>query len=549
MQRRWRRPRAMPSARNTLPAGTAARSRTCARTRVPLPDLDAVALADAERVGVDGRELDDLAGADELQRGREVDLLGAPTAGGRCRAAGCPRSAAGMPRGHVERDRLPRGRLERLALGPAHAAAADLLEREALVERHGGEQPLETCAPVRALARIVAELARDVGDHLPQRAHAGAGLSAGAARAADRRAAAAAGARPGARACLPSPGRPRRGRRRRRARGSCRSSATRRRSRSARCASARFHSARSGIGAQRVDVVQPDRCAGRRWRAPRRSRRRRGRGRPASRSPGRGRGRSRPRAGRGRSARRAARAARRRRSRRRFSRAARFSSARPAWPRQRALAVDDHDLLAGGAQRVGELAHRGGVACPPRWPRRRGCRRRRRARVERDQERLAAAGREAQRRDRARVERRRPRAGHDELGAVAAHALADPQVPDRRLVDRVAVDQQHGVGELEVGHASPAASGRPARAARRAAARRRCGALRWFEPRSSRSSDWRRNASSLVVVPPASAAARAPAFFSALAAAAIALSQLAGISSTPSRTIGSTIRSSECTAW
>ena len=134
----------------------------------------------------------------------------------------------------------------------------------------------------------------------------------------------------------------------------------------------------------------------------------------------------------------------------RFRRDAMFSSARPAEPRQRAVAVDDHDFLAGGAQRVGELLDRGGVRA------RRGGRAAEVAgvaaqrRVERDEEALGAARGEAQRGRGVGIERGRARGRDDELGAVAADALADPQVPDRRLVDRVAVHEQHGVRELEV---------------------------------------------------------------------------------------------------
>ena len=119
---------------------------------------------------------------------------------------------------------------------------------------------------------------------------------------------------------------------------------------------------------------------------------------------------------------------------------------------QQPLAVDDHDLLAGRLQRLQEVLHRAGVRA------RRGGGAAEVAvvagqrRVQRHQERLAGAGRVAQDRRRAGIERRRPRAGHDELHAMAADALAQAQVEDRRVVDRVAVQQQHGVGELEVRH-------------------------------------------------------------------------------------------------
>ena len=44
-----------------------------------------------------------------------------------------------------------------------------------------------------------------------------------------------------------------------------------------------------------------------------------------------------------------------------------------------------------------------------------------------------------------------PHGGH-QAQPVAAHPLAQPQVEDRGVGDRFAVEQQHGVGELEVAH-------------------------------------------------------------------------------------------------
>ena len=62
------------------------------------------------------------------------------------------------------------------------------------------------------------------------------------------------------------------------------------------------------------------------------------------------------------------------------------------------------------------------------------------------------------------VERARPARRHRQLDPVAADALADAQVEDRRVVDRLAVEHQHGVGELEVGDARPGAPGSSRRA-------------------------------------------------------------------------------------
>ena len=269
---------------------------------------------------------------------------------------------------------------------------------------------------------------------------------------------------------------PRRGRRRRRTRArvsvSCDSTAI------TVCAvpSARSHSGAVRVVAQRVDVVQPDRVQLAARQALGDRRRRRGRARPASRSPGRGRGRSRPRAGRGRSACAGSVEQARAGDARQVQPRRRCSAARgPALPRQRALAVDDHDLLAGGAQRVGELADRGGV---------RAGRAGRAAEVagvagqrgvERDQEALAAAGREAQRRrwrsGRARSGGRRRRRPWCRGGGRPCGSAGPRPAPRRSGRSRPAARCARTRGRAR----SPAASGRPARAARRAAARRRCG--------------------------------------------------------------------------
>ena len=91
------------------------------------------------------------------------------------------------------------------------------------------------------------------------------------------------------------------------------------------------------------------------------------------------------------------------------------------------LAVDDHDVLAGGGDAVDELV------------------------VDPDQPARPAARRDPDHGVGARVERGRARAGDGQVHVVAADALADAEVENRGVVDRVALDQHDGVGELEVG--------------------------------------------------------------------------------------------------
>ena len=142
----------------------------CARTRVPLPTSTRSPSPMPERGGVDRRELGDLAGADELQRGREVDLLGRPQRAVGAEPQALPSPAAGSAGGTSSLAGSQAGDSNAVALGPAHAAAADLLERDARCRTaRPRTAACETCAPVRNVARIVAERARDVGDDLPQR--------------------------------------------------------------------------------------------------------------------------------------------------------------------------------------------------------------------------------------------------------------------------------------------------------------------------------------------------------------------------------------------
>ena len=117
---------------------------------------------------------------------------------------------------------------------------------------------------------------------------------------------------------------------------------------------------------------------------------------------------------------------------------------------RQALAPDDDDVLAGVAQQVGDRADLvGGRAGGLRElvedapAAQRG--------AERRDERLAGARREARDGTRVGVQRRRAARRDRQLDAVAPDALADPQVDDRHVVDRLAVEDEDGVRELDVG--------------------------------------------------------------------------------------------------
>ena len=72
------------------------------------------------------------------------------------------------------------------------------------------------------------------------------------------------------------------------------------------------------------------------------------------------------------------------------------------------------------------------------------------------------------------VECGRALGGDEQLGAVAAHGLADPQLEDRHLVHRVAADDEDRAGVVDVGHRdAPARAGRGRRGARAAGTARR----------------------------------------------------------------------------
>src|SRR5262249_11426892 len=72
-------------------------------------------------------------------------------------------------------------------------------------------------------------------------------------------------------------------------------------------------------------------------------------------------------------------------------------------------------------------------------------------RAERGGERLLGAGRVARDRGGVGVQRRRAAGRYAQLDVVAAHALANPQVEARAVVDRLGAEHEHGVGELDVG--------------------------------------------------------------------------------------------------
>ncbi len=123
-----------------------------------------------------------------------------------------------------------------------------------------------------------------------------------------------------------------------------------------------------------------------------------------------------------------------------------------ALARDEPLAVEDHDVLARVGEEAREVAHGRGVGA-------RGGRRAAEGALvgaerggQPDEQRLAGAGREAQDGLGVRVQGGRARRGDGEADAPPPDALAQPQVEDRRVVDRVAVDREHRVRELEVGH-------------------------------------------------------------------------------------------------
>ena len=172
-----------------MPRGTASRRRTGPRTRVPLePSSTRSPSATPRRSASARRELDDLLRAQELQRRRDVDLLGAPQ-----RAVGAEpqRALRGPRRARAARD-LQR-RPAPTARPRSCAAASRSGQRTPRppisssvrpgVERDGLEQLPRRDRAGRD-AEVVPGARGDVGDDLPAGAHAAA--RPGALGAADR---------------------------------------------------------------------------------------------------------------------------------------------------------------------------------------------------------------------------------------------------------------------------------------------------------------------------------------------------------------------------
>ena len=135
----------MPSARKTRPRGTASRRRTAPRTRVPFePTSTRSPSAMPSRLASAGDSSTTWLRAQEAAARARGRPPCEPTASGRCRAA-ARRSARARRRAAPSASRAPtpaRRAARRVALRPAHAAAADLVERQPGVERHGLEQLL-----------------------------------------------------------------------------------------------------------------------------------------------------------------------------------------------------------------------------------------------------------------------------------------------------------------------------------------------------------------------------------------------------------------------
>ncbi len=194
------------------------------------PHDHALAVGDAEPLRVGGRELGELARLHELERRRRFDLGRDPD-----------RAEMAEPQRAVRRRQLRQrfgafigfGRLREgggsIAILPAHASPADLVEREARVDRDRREELIGCCRrrePAHDRSRRRSRHVRRVRPARRRgRARAGSrarrsptsrGVSSPAARS---RGAGVAGVRQDARSCRPSRRRTRRGRRRLRARG------------------------------------------------------------------------------------------------------------------------------------------------------------------------------------------------------------------------------------------------------------------------------------------------------------------------------------------
>ena len=367
------------------------------------------------RCGVGGRDLDELARGEELAararprpRARSRSSGRSPGAGARWASA---RAAAS--RGRTARCRPAATAAAACARRPAHAAAADLLEREAGVEGRPRRRAGWTPSPPVRRPSVEADARGEVGDDLPLGAH-GAGMADGGAQALQAPVGVrerplllgvGLGGEDDGRVLADALGEERRvgddGRRLARApppraRGPAASAAGRRAGGTARSARPR--------------------------RPPRRCPRRRAPSAVGSRARGRRWAGRRPRAGRARWTSRGPRAGRRRRGRAATRRPATFSSARaacaPRAPCDQALAPDDDDVLAGVAQQVGD------ARSPRAWSSPRPARARRARRPPPSAALTARRG--TPRRRPARSARRRRRSGPATTGRLEAMASLTP---------------------------------------------------------------------------------------------------------------------------
>ena len=177
---------AMSLSRNALPVGhRLAHARRVAS--IASPPLGATIACSPsktlEALGVGGRQLDARARREELQRRRGLDLGRRPRSSGRCRAAARAVRRRGARR-RLEPERPEVGvagaRRGGVALRPAHAAAADLVERQAGVERDGLDELRAVAIGPVSTPASAPRRAPSSAEHLPAGAHV--------ARAADRRA-------------------------------------------------------------------------------------------------------------------------------------------------------------------------------------------------------------------------------------------------------------------------------------------------------------------------------------------------------------------------
>ena len=176
-----------PPGRPCPPASRRAAHRRARRAAVGADD-DASPSSDAEALGVGGRHLDALARREELQRGGDARPRARPRSSGRCPGAGAPlarRPAAAAARASNGPALGRRAQAAAaLALLPAHAAAADRVERQPRVERDGVEE-LGGGHRAGEHAGVEAEARGELREHPPlgaRRRPGGRSPGAGAAR-------------------------------------------------------------------------------------------------------------------------------------------------------------------------------------------------------------------------------------------------------------------------------------------------------------------------------------------------------------------------------